>query len=116
MPNRNPGYDFICGLDLEIDVKSSCLRYDGKRAPKWNFAIRRNPIAKAYFCIGFDDRICMNPMHVWLIPANRINMLMNLSISNTPASLSKWAKYEKSVIDVVNECEAMKNRQDHGHQ
>ncbi|MFA5408816.1 MAG: hypothetical protein WC343_08630 [Bacilli bacterium] len=107
MPLKNPGYDFICGKGYKIDVKSSSLhplKYSRGKAydhPHWFFKINKNCIADYFFCLAFSNRASLEPLHVWLIPANIINRLQSLIITQT--QLSKWSEYEKP-IDKVWSC------------
>ena len=77
MPYGNPGYDFKCSNGFLIDVKSSCLYKDNG----WSFTIEHNTIADYFLCLAFDNRANLNPLHVWLIPGEKINHLTSASIS-----------------------------------
>ena len=108
MPINNPGYDLTCEKNYKIDVKSSCLRHREHRTPYWHFRIRHNMIAE-YFClIAFDSRKLLNPMHVWLIPSNVINILNDLIILDTKTHLSKWSKYEQPLDKILKCCNSMR--------
>jgi len=102
MPTNNPGYDFVCARGLKIDVKSS-TRHAQINQPNehWTFSIRYNKVADYFLCLAFDNRESLNPEHVWLIPARKINMQSALCISETV--ISKWSEYERS-LDKVNVC------------
>ena len=92
MPNGNPGYDFVCGKGFKIDAKSSCLRfYPNTRGSFWQFHTERNTTADYFFCLAFDNRESLEPVHIWLIPGNVINHLTTLSITNSSRGLAKWS-------------------------
>jgi len=105
MPYTNPGYDFICKRGFKIDAKSSCLR---KNRPAWSFVIGKNIVADYFLCLGFDDRVSLTPLRVWLIPGNAINYLKVLWISARAAGLSKWFIYEKPIASVIQCCSNIK--------
>jgi hypothetical protein len=104
---KNPGFDFICKNGYKIDVKSSSLhplKYSRGKAydhPYWFFKINKNHIADYFFCLAFSSRASLEPLHVWLIPANVINHLQSLIITQT--QLPKWSDYEKP-LDKVWSC------------
>ena len=104
MPINNPGYDFKCGLDYKIDVKSSCKGQGGS----WQFRIKRNAVADYFLCIAFDDRENLTPLHVWLIPGPAVNHLVGLGICPGERGLAKWAKYEKGLEPVEMCCSKMR--------
>ena len=106
MPNNYPGYDFICGKGYKIDVKSSCLYHKGDWN-WWAFTIKYNKDADYFLCIAFDNRMDLNPQHIWLIPGRLINHKKALGISNR--SLAKWINYEKPIGEVIHCCESLKN-------
>ena len=89
MPYANPGYDFVCKHGLKIDVKASTQRggYNG-----WSFYIGKNRITDYFLCVAFNDRIDLDPIHLWLLPAALVNERTQVSISRS--SLDKWTQYE----------------------
>ena len=103
MPYGNHGYDFKCGKGYLVDVKSACFI---KNYSIWSFHIRQNLIADYFLCLGFDNREDLNPLHLWLIPANDINHLTQASISES--TLDKWSEYEQSLDEVLVCCNKMK--------
>lgn len=94
MPNNTPGYDYLCGKGFKIDVKSSILFNHGNG--RWSFAINRNMIADYFLCLAFDNRENLQPLHVWLVPAEQINKKKNITISLT--NIDKWSEYEMSYV------------------
>jgi hypothetical protein len=110
MPPNNPGYDFECKRGYKIDVKSSCLHHQENKTPRWRFVLEENKIADQFFCIGFDNRDALNPCHLWLINGKDINEKQSISISDSPGSLQKWAKYEKPLDKVIECCNALKDK------
>jgi hypothetical protein len=104
---NNPGYDFICENEFKIDAKSSVIRKDTKFGT-YRFQIRKNTIADYFVCIGFDNRIDLNPLHIWIIPGKDINMLTGIAISNNERGLKKWSLYEKPLDKIVMCCSEMK--------
>jgi hypothetical protein len=108
MPLNNPGYDFVCGKGFKIDVKSSCYVIQGKSTPRWQFDIDRNQIADYFLCIAFNDRVSLNPLHVWLIPSQIVNDHLCFCVTDNPRGLSKWSNYERPIDKVVEQCNGMK--------
>jgi len=108
MPTNNPGYDFLCGKGYKIDAKSSCLRERTPSPSRWLFAIRKNQVADYFLCLGFDNRESLRPMHVWLLPGELVNNLMNLSITNNSKGLARYSKYERPLDRVISCCNQMK--------
>ena len=104
MPYGNPGYDFKCGQDYMVDVKSAC---QGQRG-SWHFIINRNTIADYFLCLAFDDRDNLNPLHVWLIPGHAVNHLLCLGIYPGKRGLASWVKYEKGLDSVELCCSKMR--------
>jgi len=104
MPVGNPGYDFICKNGYKIDVKSSVLHKGHGSPMHWAFTIRKNAIADYFFCIGFDDRENLNPLHAWLIPGGKINHLKRFEIVNTTQSIRRWIDYEKPLDKIISAC------------
>lgn len=101
MPNNNPGYDMICNKGKKIDVKSSSLHVN-----RWGFNIRYNKICDYFLCIAFDNRIDLNPIHVWMIPAKDVNHLSGLTFYQS--NVHKWDKWKLDIKDVVNCCTNIK--------
>ena len=106
MPNCNPGYDFICGKGFRVDVKSGCIYKSKEQSEHWQFKIRHNKIADFFLCIAFDNRIDMNPLHLWLIPGNILSHLSATNISKS--TIEKWSEYEQSLDKVLECCNTMK--------
>jgi len=106
MPNNNPGYDFRCSKDYLVDVKSSCMHVREGRSDSWSFHICKNKIADYFLCIAFDSRADLNPEYIWLIPGERINHLMNASISIS--AIHKWDEYKLDIDKVVDCCNSLK--------
>lgn len=102
MPQRNPGYDFICSNGYKIDVKSSTLTIPNR----WIFTIKKNKIADYFLCLAFDNRSDLNLIHVWLFPGHVINNAEK--ISSIPSTTSKWLQYEKPIDDMKVCCETLK--------
>ena len=99
MPMNNPGYDLICGRGYKVDVKSSCKR---KNRNGWLFCPDHNTIADYFLCLAFDNREDLNPLHVWLIPGEKINHRGSVGIS--PATLHKWDAYRLDISKIVACC------------
>jgi hypothetical protein len=108
MPYGNPGYDFKCGLGKLIDVKSACLKFQEGHSPRWTFRINRNNKCDYFVLLAFNNRIDLEPMHVWLVPGYLINYKTGLSISNISESLTKWSKYERPLDKVIACCNQLK--------
>lgn len=108
MPMNNPGFDFKCSNGFLIDVKSSCVRKDGRSKGRWTFQIWHNTIANYFLCLAFDNREDLNPIHVWMIPGSKINHLTKISISLS--TIHKWDKYELSnkLNKITTCCNTMK--------
>lgn len=104
MPISNPGYDFVCGRGKRIDVKSSCIRKCGKQ---WSFRVNRNTIADYFLLLAFDNRTNLTPLHMWLIPGNKINHLVIPSISKS--TLHKWDDYRLSISKVIACCDTLRH-------
>jgi hypothetical protein len=106
MPINNPGYDFLCRRGYKIDVKSSCLLKNNRgNRTRWQFNINRNQIADYFLCIGFDNRVDIEPQGVWLIPGELVKNRETLSIGSVR---TKWSRFEKSLDKVLIECEKMR--------
>jgi len=102
MPYGNPGYDFLCSQDKKIDGKGSCLHKDGR----WSFNIRHNTIADYFCCVAFDNRTDLNPMHIWLLPGDKFNHLVSVSIC--PNTIHKWDEYKQDTNKVIACCDIIK--------
>jgi hypothetical protein len=107
-PYGYPGYDFICKNGYKIDVKSSCTRRPEGRHNRWTFIINKNKTSDYFFCIAFDDRKSLNPVHVWLIPGSTINDKYGITITDVEKSLHKYAGYEKSINKIFSICNSMR--------
>ncbi len=103
MPPTNPGYDFICNKGKLIDVKSGCLKANGKNLGMWTFIINKNTIADYFLCMAFDNRENLNPMHLWLLPSAEFNDKKAIGISLS--TIHKWDKYELNISKVVKCCD-----------
>jgi len=107
MPYGNEGYDFICSKGFKIDVKSACLTNSLEgQYPRWFFNIERNLIPDYFLILAFDNREDLNPLHMWLIPGNKINQLKSLSIS--PGKVNKFSQYEKPIDKISSICKKFK--------
>lgn len=107
MPYGNVGFDFFCNQGKKIDVKSTCTRTHDKWSDSWGFHIGNNRTADYFLCIAFDNREDLNPLHIWLIPAEAINHQKSASISKS--ALSKWDKYKLDINKVIACCDSMKH-------
>ena len=106
MPMNNPGFDFICVGGHKIDVKSMCRFVHENWADRWVFHINKNQIAEYFLMLAFDNRESLNPEHIWLIPADKINDHVSISISES--TLSKWDEYALDVSKVSACCNIIK--------
>lgn len=107
-PYGNRGFDFICKNGYKIDVKSSCQiqRSDGPRY--WKFMIKKNKIADFFLCLAFDNRIDLNPLHIWLVPSERVNNQYAFHVFNSERSLKRWIEFEHSIDKVKAGCRAFR--------
>lgn len=105
-PHGNPGFDFICNNGKKIDVKSACLYHGTKQEPYWNFMIRKNKIADYFLCLAFDNRDDLNPLHMWLLPAENFNNQVSAAISIT--KIYKWNEYNLNVDKVSHCCDVLR--------
>lgn len=110
MKNCNKGYDFICGKNFKIDVKSSCAKIKHHKSQTWRFNIGKNTIADYFLCLAFDNRENLEPKHVWLIPGNLINDKHDIRISNTQKSIKRYEQYEHPLDNVITCCNEMKTK------
>lgn len=108
MPHGNPKFDFICGKDFKIDVKTACITLN-RGYPQWTFGINHNTIADFFIFVAFDNRTYLNPLHLFMIPGNEINN--QGSISSTPSRIHKWDKWKRDIKDAQLCCFEMKNEQ-----
>lgn len=106
MPMNNSGYDFICNKGMKIDVKSSCIGKDGR----WAFTIRQNKIAGYFLCIAFDNRQNLNPLYIWLLPGDKFNNFVGVTIC--PNTAHKWGEYQIDIEKVVDCCETIKKHRE----
>jgi hypothetical protein len=110
MKNGNRGYDFLCGKNFKIDVKSSCARTKYKKSQTWRFGICKNKMADYFLCLAFDNRENLEPKHVWLIPGSMINDKHDIRISSTKKSLKRYEQYERPLDNVITCCNEMKKQ------
>jgi hypothetical protein len=110
MPYGNPGYDFICGRGFKIDVKSSCLFPREMRSDQWRFTIKQNQIADYFLLLGFDNRASLNPMRVWLVPADVVRLRHILRITNCPKTLIRWSYYERPIEKIIICCNSIREK------
>lgn len=104
MPMHNRGYDFVCNKGKKIDVKSSCIAKDGQ----WVFRIGRNTIADYFLCLAFNNRIDLNPIHLWMIPGDVINDHQCTGIR--PTTIGRWKEYELDITKISACCNIIKNK------
>ena len=102
MPYGHRGYDFICNRGKKIDVKSSCINKSGN----WLFTINRNEVADNFLLIAFDNRVDLNPLHIWIIPGYILSRLKNASIS--PSTIDKWMDYALGIGKVIKCCDTIR--------
>ena len=108
MPNGNPGYDYDCPKGHRIDAKSSCRNHHEPDNDRWIFQIRKNKSATDFLLLAVKSRKDLIPEHVWFIPGYVINDKITVSISDSPRSLAKWSKYERSLKNVLNCCDKLR--------
>jgi hypothetical protein len=108
MPYGNKGFDLICGKNKRIDIKCACISYDKGNSTSWGLKINKNAIAEYFWILLFDNRRSLTPMHAYLIPAHKVNHLVNLRISNNPKSLAKWSQYEFKLDKAAACCSQLK--------
>lgn len=106
MPFGNPGYDFICNKGLKIDVKSACIHYRREKE-YWCFAINKNKIADYFLLLAFDNRQELKPLHLWLVPGNKLNTMGQLQVSKS-RGIKRWIEYEQSIDKVIIECDTLR--------
>lgn len=106
MPYGNTGFDFICNKGMKIDVKSSCIRLNTDKNPRWGFHIDHNTTADFFILVAFDNRIDLNPLHLWMIPGKEVND--QCSVSTTLSTIHKWDKYKKDIEDAQLCCAELK--------
>ena len=100
MPYKNPWYDFICNDNIKIDSKGSCIQ---KNQNGWLFNINHNIIADYFICVAFDNLTDLKPIHIWLIPGEKVNHLKGLTISKS--TLYKWDAYKLDISKVISYCD-----------
>ena len=103
----NPGYDFVCNKDKKIDAKSSTTRISKKGIKKWSFDIGKNTIADYFFCVAYDNRKDLNPLHMWLISGEDVNDKSSLTIQES--TLHEWSQYEQPIDKALLCCDTIKN-------
>jgi hypothetical protein len=106
MPYGNPGYDFICNKGKKIDVKAACMSKNSSGNNTWWFNINRNTVPDHFLFIVFDNRENLNPLHIWLVPADELNHLVNTSISES--TVHKWDRYIVNVDEAIKYCDKIK--------
>lgn len=106
MPLMHPGYDFICNKGMKIDVKSSCIRRNGRSLGKWQFNITHNTTADFFLCLAFDNRKDLNPLHAWLLPGSKFNHLIGTTISIS--TIHKWDEYRLDLTKILGCCDTMR--------
>ena len=104
MPYGNRGYDFVCNKGKKVDSKSSCIM---KNKNGWAFAINHNTITDYFLLVAYDNRKDLNPLHIWLIPGEKVNHLVGLTISQS--TLHKWSEYEQNIDDAIICCDTIKD-------
>lgn len=104
MPYGNHGFDFVCNQGKKIDVKSSCISKDGQ----WVYSIGRNTIADYFLCLAFDNRVDLNPIHLWMIPGDVLNDHQCTGIR--PTTIGRWKKYELDITKISTCCNNIKNK------
>lgn len=105
LPLHNKGYDFICSKEHKIDVKSACLF---KEDNAWHFHIRRNKVADYFLLIAFDNRISLNPRHIWLISGTEtIKTMLNRKkyVSNQLNSKNELQIFNSEHLNIFKEYE-----------
>ena len=103
MPYGNHGYDFICNNGKKIDGKSSCSTKGGR----WLFNIKHNIISDFFFCVAYDNREDLNPLHIWMLPGEKFNHRSSASIR--PTTIHKWDEYKQDIMGVIICCEEIKS-------
>lgn len=106
MPVNNHGYDFICNKGKKIDVKSACIDNSKHLKCRWSFIINKNKTADYFLCLAFDNRADLTPLHMWLIPAEKVNNFVKVSISES--TLQKWIKYKIDKSKTIKCCNSIK--------
>lgn len=104
MPYANRGFDFISEGGIRIDAKCSSLRYPKIGNPRWSFGINANKLTDYFLCMAFDSREKLQPMHIWLIPANKLNKKTSISIANSAESLATYAMFEQPLGETIPYC------------
>ena len=106
MPHGNVGFDFRCNQGKLIDVKAACARIRGNKSPRWEFMIRYNKIADYFLCLAFDNREDLNPVHIWLLHAEKFNHSSEAGISLSV--IKKWDEYKLDIDKVVHCCNTIR--------
>ena len=106
MPNNNHGYDFICNHGKKIDVKASCIQKKPNNIVSWQFIINKNHIADYFLLLAFDNRDDLNPMHMWLIPEEKISHLHSATIAAN--KIHKWDEYKLDISKVTKCCDVLR--------
>ena len=106
MPFGNPKFDIVCNRGKKIDVKIAVITFNHGKNPRWIFNIRRNTTADFFICVAFDNRIDLNPLHLWMIPGKEVNHKTKEIIS--PSRIHKWDKWERDINNAQLCCTEMK--------
>lgn len=106
MPNNHSGYDFICNKGMKIDVKSSSTLLNHGKNPYWHFNIDHNTAADFFILVAFDNRIDLNPLHLWMIPGKELNNQGSASIALS--RIHKWDKWKTNIKDAQICCAELK--------
>lgn len=109
MPNCNPGYDYECPKGFKVDVKSGCRQSTKSRRERWTFNINKNKVANYFLFLAFNTRELLTPEHIWLISGDVVNAKTKISITDSPKSIAKWSKYERSLENVLKCCNELRD-------
>ena len=107
MSYGNTGFDIICNKGKKIDVKSSCIRSNTNKNPRWGFHIENNTTADFFILVAFDNRTDLNPLHMWMNPGKEINN--QGSVSTTLSRIHKWSQWERDINDAQLCCNELKD-------
>ena len=108
MPHNNTGFDIICNKGMKIDVKSASTTFTGKnkKYPQWQFNIDHNTIADFFILVTFDNRIDLNPLHLWMIPGKKLNHQVKASVALS--RIHKWDEWKKDIKNAQICCAEIK--------
>lgn len=65
-----------------------------------------NKTADFFMCLAFDNRIDLNPLHIWLLPSYKVKHLKGTGISIT--TIDKWDKYRLSTDKIISCCDILR--------